>query len=247
MRADSRPSGTVALVRTPLEFLAELFDSSAYSPASIARRIHDAHLDRVERRATADPRWSAIEARRHRDGSEFKIYLSEDLTPADWEEQRRIEKRLTPDPFWLPWARRVSGLTASSALSSLRAAIQRLTRGWDDSEVWSLNSALTSRLADQLVELAERGHGWPGELNGFDTPKQWEDMLLRQAQALRCFDGSAEYEAALSRWHDLHLSRGSEAEADLAWKELDRIERENIQAAKQALHWVAENLELLWD
>lgn len=69
------------------------------------------------------------------------------------------------------------------APSRVRWAWQRVVRGWDDRSVHSLDVYLALTLGEQLIELAEHGHGYPG-----DYPyERWTRDLHRHGEALICY------------------------------------------------------------
>ena len=72
--------------------------------------------------------------------------------------------------------------------------------------------------------------------------------MREKASNLRRFDGTKESEKALSLWYQMERKGEKEEEVSiLLEKEIDRLEAENRESAKQAMRWVAENLEILWD
>ena len=217
------------------------------SPRSVAERAIERFLARREEQAASDPSWAAIQQRRRRDGSDTLIFRSEDLSWADWESQREIERRITPDPWWLPTARRVANAQPSRRLRRVRHAAQRLRRGWDDTSTYDLAGSLTTRLADQLEHLAESTHGWP-DSEEYPTFESWQAELRHQARQLRRWSGTVEQEKALERWHALAIEgEGDPDVTQQAWEELQRIEAADAEAASAAMHWIAANLGKLWD
>ena len=50
---------------------------------------------------------------------------------------------------------------------------QRLTRGWDDSDTWDLDSTLAWWLVPRLKRFKELTNGYPGGL----TEKKWDEIL----------------------------------------------------------------------
>lgn len=68
----------------------------------------------------------------------------------------------------------------------IRWAYQRVTRGWDDRALWSLDHHLARTLGAQLLWLADHGHGYPCDT----TAEKWTTQLRTHGQAL------ADYAAA---------------------------------------------------
>lgn len=62
---------------------------------------------------------------------------------------------------------------------------QRRTRGWDDSELWSLDVTLAQHIAPRLRRLKLIQHGYPHD----HTPEQWAEELDQMIAAFE-FIGS---------------------------------------------------------
>ena len=198
-----------------------------------------------EARASKDEEWATIEKRRG-SGKGSKIFLSDDLTWADWERQREIEGRITPKPFWYSYAHKIAGFSSFNLLERVVSLKNRAVRGWDDRYVFNLGNSLCSSLAEQLEFLADNSHGWPsGER--YKSFEEWAEELRLQAAKLRRFNGSVEYDSALERWHSFSYRRDiNERDRDRAWRELNRIEASDQRAAEEAMRWVSKNLSHLW-
>lgn len=65
----------------------------------------------------------------------------------------------------------------------VRWGYQRVTRGWDDSAIWSLDTHLGEVLGAQLIALAECAHGYP---DGYPF-EQWTADLRRHGAALLAY------------------------------------------------------------
>ena len=63
---------------------------------------------------------------------------------------------------------------------NLKAAWQRVTRGWANRDTWSLDSYLLEILPEMIDYLREHTHGYPGEYNGFPTPESWDNYLKEE-------------------------------------------------------------------
>lgn len=66
---------------------------------------------------------------------------------------------------------------------NLRAAYWRVTRGWAPRDVWSFDTWFLDVVPQQLLYLADKGIGYPGD-NEFDTIEKWHDWLREQANNL---------------------------------------------------------------
>lgn len=99
-----------------------------------------------------------------------------------------------------------------------KCAVQRLVRGWDDRAVWSLDHHLTGTLGRQLLALAAHGKTVPSGYN--PDGATWARDLTDAGQALLRYS------------HAIAIADPTPA---------------TIEAAQDALHWVADNLPTLWD
>jgi len=66
---------------------------------------------------------------------------------------------------------------------------QRLTRGWDDSETWSLDYSLAKLILPRLKRFQEIRGGHPAEM----TDQEWNDILKEMI-------GGFEFLASDDRW-----------------------------------------------
>lgn len=213
----------------------------------LADKLIEHHYDRRTRLAEKNPEWAAIQRRRVIPGSSNTLFLGPALTIADAARQREIEEQLLPDPYWLPVARFFLNRPGHRAASFTRQTAQRARRGWTDQEMYSLGSHLAATTAAQLTHLARNGHGWPHS-EEFPTYQHWADALHAAAAGLSRLDGSPEAEAASDAWYELTSSRtASSAEIDAAASRMHALEAADIEAAKAAMHWVADHLPELWD
>ena len=198
--------------------------------------------------AMENPVYADIEWRRGEDGLTL---LSDDLSWADWATQVMIMQNIKE-----PWYVKVAAFLADSELlgplkrvaREYRRARSLLTGGIAEEEWWGLNSSLCLRLAKQLDALAVGGHSWPGPERGYATPEVWEATLREKANDLRRYCGSDESAAALSTWHGLVSTQDAdEAVVEAASGASNALDLADRLAAKSALIWVAENLDMLDD
>jgi hypothetical protein len=189
----------------------------------LSEALISAHYTRRRRRASSDPQWAAIEARREVPGNpQLSAMLSEDLTWDDWDTQRDIEETLTPTPWWISAAVALKEASLGGAVGKLARRHQRVRNGWDSTALWSLDGHLTTTLSTQLAHLADIAHGWPAG-DEFPEFEDWQTALYEQAAKL-----------ALYAAHDSG--------------DLDRSEQlAAIEAGQEALRWVADHLPQLWD
>jgi hypothetical protein len=228
-----------------LDSVLGFLDRSRLTPQGWADRKLDRFHDLRTQRASQDPRWQEIQSLRGPDGLTM---ISEDVGWPEWHEQRRIAERLTPDPWWMPVLRRVSQVSLVRGRQHAVFSLQRSSRGWSDRDVWNLDRHICATLAGQLQHLADHGHSWPGEAAGWPDVYSWQADLRRQAALLLAYVEDEDVDNATNRWHDLAVRRGAEPESlDAALHSIDELERARTEGAKQALRWVSDHLEYLWD
>lgn len=140
-----------------------------------------------------------------------------------WRQKESIEENLSPTPRFERWlAHTNTKRMATDAARTVTFAWQRLTRGWDDRSLWSLDWYLCRTLGAQLTELAEISHGWPGN-DEFPEFEDWQEALRHHGAVLTAAavnDGTADDD------HDEEALR---------------------EAAQQSMRWVADHLNNLWD
>ena len=137
-----------------------------------------------------------------------------------WRQKEDIEQHLSLYPGLELWLNRAgSSAPATTVAREIVFAWQRVTRGWDDRSVWSLDWSLCKTLGAQLIYLADTSHGWPGN-DTYVEFEHWEDAL---------------------RFHGSVLSQVAIFSDDIDG------ETQRIESARLSLHWVADNLGHLWD
>lgn len=168
-----------------------------------------------------DEKYRDIEERRNLGSSEgYKIFIS-DENDLGWEEieyQREVEQRYMRRVWWKRPAQVLSDRPLSSIYRTLVFGYQRLSRSWDDSAVWSLDSHIAKTLGAQLIKLADEHNGWPEGL--YKTPEEWSEALRKNGEALLAYSSGL--------------------------YELDGDDEPTVKA-KEAMHWVADHFEALWD
>lgn len=112
---------------------------------------------------------------------------------------------------------------------SVETKIQRMQRGWGDTDTWNMDVYLARVIGGQLAYLAENTHTYPGN-DEFPTPESWSAALTENSKMLLVY-------------------------ADEQWNgpETETFEEENTRVAKlhedarKAMGWVAEHFSHLWD
>lgn len=107
--------------------------------------------------------------------------------------------------------------------NTIYLAHQRLSQGWDQTSVWSLDTHLTKILGAQLTYMAEIAHGWHPSPE-HPTFEDWTNQLHQHGAALSHY---------AVNFHD--------------YRDTDRDDKATLANAQAALHWVADNLPALWD
>jgi hypothetical protein len=202
---------------------------------------------KMQTAARADPVWRAIEDRRRVDGGASKIFLSDDLTWADYEVQRGIERRLTPEPLWCKMIRRAGEASVVRGLSEVTARYQRAKRGWSNRDVCGAGEYLATITADMLDHLAAHSYGWPGD-EEFPTFEDWAVCLQEKAQDLRSWGNGTGHSAEVSEWYELVRNPEADTAAiDEARATMWAEDKARYEKAKAAMAWVAEHLGQIWD
>lgn len=112
--------------------------------------------------ASQDPKWAAIEARRHGDGPGI-IILSQKhgLTMDDWKYQSEIEDQYLPHT----WVHKLHWWWADHGIEAqyykLKRFYQRGRRGFSNADWWNLHYYLEKVLPPLLEKLANEHHGVP--------------------------------------------------------------------------------------
>lgn len=224
---------------------ARAIDNSPLGPRVLADRALDRWYDTRQRQAAADATWAGIEARRQRDGDGAVTFLSEDLTLADWETQRRIAEGVAPEPRWVPWARRATSLSATRAVRAVTTPWQRARRGYADCDVWATDTWLSRVAAQMLYQLADQAHGWPSD--AYETYEEWVVVLRAHAAALERYAAGTDGEL-LAVWYDRVTDAQAESdEIAAAWEALNQDDAERDRLGAEAWEWVAKHHQRLWD
>lgn len=78
----------------------------------------------------------------------------------------------------------------------IRFFYQRLTRGWDDSETWSLDASLPHVILPRLKRFKEITIGVPGDL----SKEEWEQILDKMIAAFEFAGSEARWTAPASEF-----------------------------------------------
>jgi hypothetical protein len=66
--------------------------------------------------------------------------------------------------------------------SSIKRWWQRRTRGWDDSDTWSLDYTIAKFALPRLIRFKELNNGYPGD---FATPEAWDEAIDKMIYSLQ--------------------------------------------------------------
>lgn len=225
--------------------VAGVLDRCPLAPARLADRALARFHARRRRRAAGDLTWAEIEARRRRGNHPSVVFLSDDLTLADWETQRRIADELTPRPRWWGAARTVATWTATRGVAHLAGRAQRARRGWADVDAVDAGRHLARVTAGLLGALAADGQSWP--VGRYETLEAWQAELRSRAGALRSFADGGDPHDLTGTWYRLAADASSDPAAVAeARRARDVGERRSTEEAQAALRWVADHLDTLW-
>lgn len=98
--------------------------------------------------------------------------------------KRRIEKRKDPKYLGIPNIN--FSLIEQNNKREGEYMNQRKSRGFDDSEVWSLDCTICRFIAPRLKVLMGLKHGIPSEF--FDKPDEWDVILNKMLYAFENYD-----------------------------------------------------------
>lgn len=239
-----------------LTYIWKALDSFINATESLLETISDHYLDELEKRNNQrrmkDPVYSNIERRRRPEGhtSSSIIFLSEEhnLRWEDYEVQFKIRQQVDYAPWWYGLAKYLGGNPISRALAPIQNKSQKATRGWVDSDLWSLDSTLCSRLGEQLLALSHNAHGYPG-VGIYSDPDRWMEDLHKHGYALLVYGNLDSSHNKIDEDYFTEL----ESEPEDSTGENTRFDKENAREtyaymkAQESLRWVASYLEHLWD
>lgn len=187
-----------------------------------------------------NPIYKEIENRRHREDSNYTTLYSEEanLGKKEFELQHEIGELIDKNPWWAKPIRLIHNENLiSDVLYIAKHRGQMLSRGWADSDAFSLNSVLCSRLGGQLLTLSHQAYTTPAFGVYFGSDK-WIEDLHKYGYALRVygeFNASDEVDRDYFAGIDENIAEGEPG----YWEQhLDR-EEYALKKAQEALHWVA--------
>lgn len=195
--------------------------------ASYAEHKLDHIYETRKNKAMLNSEYVEIENRRkpeNNDGTVILISEQHNLTWEDFETQNRIYNEASSEPYSAEIYKKLATYPITSTIQSCKHIIQRITRGWDDTATWSLDNHLCETLSAQLKHIAETTHGWP-QSKQYPEFSDWKNTLLYHAENLANYS---------ERWN-------------FETEETVKQQEEKYVKAQQSLHWVADNLEALWD
>jgi hypothetical protein len=141
-----------------------------------------------------------------------------------WEHKNaahEIEQKLSIAPRLEQWLERgIYATPVDATTRNIRWAWQRVTRGWDDRALWSLDHHVYKTLGQQLTEMADVAHGWPAN-SEWETFEDWQKTLRHHGEA---------------------LTHASTALNVGDWEEDTKVMTE----AQKSLQWVTKNIGCLW-
>ena len=194
---------------------------------SYADKKMDTYFNKVEEIALQDARYAEIESMRKIDGSDNIIMMDERLGFPEMEYQSEVRRKAAPEPLLMPFYRYLYNHPVHSAINTVKHAVQRLTRSWDDTATWSLDYHLCLTLGSQLKHLAETTHGWP-QSETYPEFEDWQKALNTNSQLLLTYTNKDDI---------VFTDNGYDREQ----------EEQIIKNAQKALRWVAKHLPSLWD
>lgn len=119
-------------------------------------------------------------------------------------DEQRHNTGLAGAHYWMSYAYHRVRDKVCNAPRQVKWAYQRVTRGWDDRAVWSLDAHLARTLGQQLVRMGEIAYGHP---EGYPH-ERWTADLKTHGQALTLYS-----EGWVDRWE----STGQPAQQAVRW------------------------------
>lgn len=158
-----------------------------------------------------------------------------------------LGRQLLPDPWWVPAARWAAQASAAGAARDVKAMCERAVRGWAVRDVADLSGTHARVLGEQLLYMAEHTPAWPA--GSYASHADWVSALRTAGQALVIEpEEQPAVRSAQKRWWSLRRARGAAAaEREQAHAAYVAAEDAARAARKDALHWVAEHYDALWD
>ena len=216
------------------------FDNSFVSPSSLAEAAWKLRLKQRETQAMKDPIYAAEElARRKANGT--IIVSSEGFAVKSYFDHLGLFNELAPLTFvdeFLLAAR--NNLKVSTITYFLTDIYDKLTRGWVESEIWSMSQSLALRTGSMLIELSNTSHGWPDK--SYETFEEWVSALKENGNKLVAYGKQEGVEGMLN-----YLDLEDEKERSKAREAVEDLERKLAENAREAWMWVATHHEDLWD
>jgi hypothetical protein len=221
---------------------AHAFDDAVFSPTQIGSRLSKWLDSQHEAVALQDLEYAAeAKARNLPNGSTIMSDASKGLTADAWFTHMARARELSPETWVDEFAGMLESIQVSAASRKLLYAWERLIRGWDDQELWNLDTSMSRRLGAQLLELSERAHSWPD--GAFETYEGWTSTLALHGSALLAYGTAAGVDDLLTEW-DMLPPGDAKTEAH---GRIDAHEELLAAGATEAWAWVAKYHQCLWD
>lgn len=215
-------------------------DSSSVSPSSLAYAAWKLRLKQRKSQAMRDPLYAAEEKARKKENG-IAVVSGEGFTVKSYFDHLKLFDELAPSTFVDTLLLNASNnLKVTTITALLTDNYDKLTKGWTESEVWSMSHSLATRTGSMLIELADTAHGWPDRSYG--TFEEWVEALRENGNKLIAY-GKQEGVGAMLYYLDLE----DEKERIKARKEAEELENKLSENARQAWMWIATHHEDLWD
>lgn len=217
-------------------------DAAPVSPAGLAARWARRNMRARKAIAMTDPDFAAQEnARKLPQGSVVVSRPGTGLTVEAFTRHRERLQALAPRGWQDTAARSLARVRAGQVTAVALSMFDKATRGWDDADIWNLDSSMASRTGAQLHALADLAHGWPD--CHYETYDEWVAALREHGTALADYANQAGVDEATAEWH--LLPAGPEREDALTAVRL--LEDSLAAGATRAWEWIAVHHAHLWD
>ena len=125
---------------------------------------------------------------------------------------------------------------------NLKAAWQRMTRGWANRDTWNLDSYLLEILPEMVDYLREHSHSYPGEHNGFPTPESW-DSYLKEEIVIPLQNAREEQTTQINEYEEEYFNLSSSSGRFLNTRSDNEVREKWLAREQEINEWRLQELE----
>jgi len=140
---------------------------------------------------------------------------------------------------------RLDNISFDSFLYEIKYQIQKKKNGYSDRDLYNLDIYLTYNLGNQLKRLSKINQSYPPTYKNITS---YRKALIKASENLIALKtGSKKTIELNNKYEKLIETNPKSKNVNLLIKKIYKSEQSDINKAKISLHWVADNLEHLWD